>query len=311
MFSAPTGRLILTSTGAIRCASASTKRSLNGVTSLLLPPYILQPTKKWNWQARLIWTSAAPLYRTVWKCATFSPTCAERASASWPELEGKKVVLFLSRINFKKGLDILAPAFGRVLRCRSDAHLVLAGPDTDGYEARVRRWLAQEGALQNVTFTGLVEKDRKMSLLKRANLFVLPSYTENFGISVVEAMAAGLPVLVSNRVNIWREIHNAGAGIVVNPDVTEVAEAVLRLLENPSLAKEMGAQGRRVARERFSWESVGERLVGSVPERCVPKRRRALTRVTQRVRRSYQSCQARSVLATPADLGRPQLSLIL
>ena len=101
-----------------------------------------------------------------------------------------------------------------------------------------------------------------MSLLQRANLFVLPSYTENFGIAVVEAMAAGLPVLVSNRVNIWREIHDAGAGMVVNPDVTEVADAILRLMDNPSLAKGMGAQGRRIARERFSWESVGERLVG-------------------------------------------------
>jgi glycosyltransferase involved in cell wall biosynthesis len=192
---------------------------------------------------------------------TLPPACTTLATSLWPELNEKRVVLFLGRINFKKGLDILVAAFGRVLRQRRDTHLVLAGPDTNGYEARVRRWLAEEQATHNVTFTGMVERERKISLLNRADLFVLPSYTENFGIAVVEAMAAGLPVLVSNRVNLWPEIQNAGAGIVINPDVGELTTALLTLLDHPSHAMEMGARGRLLALERFSWESVGERLM--------------------------------------------------
>jgi glycosyltransferase involved in cell wall biosynthesis len=183
------------------------------------------------------------------------------ADTIWPQLAGKKLVLFLSRINFKKGLDILARAFGHIYRTRQNAHLVIAGPDTDGYAARVRRWLAEEGALEAVTFTDMVLGERKAALLRRADLFVLPSYTENFGIAVVEAMAAGLPVVISNQVNIWSEIAAARAGLVVKPDVLEVAQAMLTLLDNPSLANEMGERGRCLAQEKFSWQVAADELL--------------------------------------------------
>lgn len=188
--------------------------------------------------------------------------CAEHAAeAMWPQLRGKKVVVFLSRVNFKKGLDILAGAFGQLYRARRDAHLVIAGPDNDGYAARVRSWLGEEGALEATTFTGMVQDERKEALLKRADVFVLPSYTENFGIAVVEAMAAGLPIVISNRVNIWREIDDARAGLVMNPDPTEVARAMLTLFDNPTIAREMGESGRRLVRERFSWRAAGDQLI--------------------------------------------------
>ena len=190
------------------------------------------------------------------------PVAAENAANTiWPQLAGKKLLLFLSRVNFKKGLDNLARAFGEIHRLRHDAHLVIAGPDTDGYATRVRRWLAEEGALEAATFTGMVLGERKAALLRRADLFVLPSYTENFGIAVVEAMAAGLPVVISSGVNIWREVIAAGAGLVVEPNAPEVAQAMLTLLDNPSLAKQMGESGRCVAREKFSWQAAGDQLV--------------------------------------------------
>jgi glycosyltransferase involved in cell wall biosynthesis len=184
----------------------------------------------------------------------------EKADIIWPELAGKRTILFLGRINFKKGLDVLARAFGQIRRLRRDVHLVIAGPDTDGYGARVRGWLAEQGALEATTFTGMVLDERKAALLARADLFLLASYTENFGIAVVEAMAAGLPVVISNKVNIWREIEAAQAGVVVNPDAHEAAQAMLALLDNPSAAKEMGERGYRLARERFSWRVVGDQL---------------------------------------------------
>jgi glycosyltransferase involved in cell wall biosynthesis len=125
----------------------------------------------------------------------------------------------------------------------------------------VRGWLAEERALEAATFTGMVLGETKAALLKRADLLVLPSYTENFGIAVVEAMAAGLPVVISNKVNIWREVSEAGAGLVVNVDPTEVADAVLTLLANPTLALEIGRRGYTLAREHFSWDATGHRLL--------------------------------------------------
>jgi glycosyltransferase involved in cell wall biosynthesis len=183
------------------------------------------------------------------------------ADLLWPELSAKKVVLFLGRMNFVKGLDVLAAAFGEVRRSRSDAHLFLAGPDTVNYASKVREWIGNEGALEAATFAGAVVGSQKSALLKRADMFVLSSYSENFGIAVVEAMAAGLPVVISNRVNIWREVHEAGAGLVVEPNAHEVAAAILKLLADPSLAKQMGKCGRRLVRKRFTWDVAGERLL--------------------------------------------------
>jgi glycosyltransferase involved in cell wall biosynthesis len=188
-------------------------------------------------------------------------SAAETVAPQWSELAEKKVVLFLGRINFKKGLDLLAKAFGEVRRNRGDAHLLIAGPDSDGYVDQVRSWLSDEGALDAVTFAGMVTGSRKIALLKRAEMFVLPSYSENFGIAVAEAMAAGLPVVISNKVNIWREVDEAGAGLVVNPDAHEVTGAILKLLEYPALAKQMGERGRRLVQDRFTWDVAGEKLL--------------------------------------------------
>jgi glycosyltransferase involved in cell wall biosynthesis len=183
------------------------------------------------------------------------------ADALWPELAGKTVLLFLSRINFKKGLAIVAKAFGRIHRARPDTRLVIAGPDTDGYGARVREWLAAAGVLDATTFTGMLLGEKKAALLQRASLFLLPSYSENFGLAIVEAMAAGLPVVISDRVNIWREIAAARAGVAVTPEAEQVATAALALLGDPAAARDMGERGRRLASERFSWRTTGDRLV--------------------------------------------------
>jgi len=189
------------------------------------------------------------------------PTARGVLADRWPETIGKRVLLYLGRINFKKGLDLLAQAFGRIARELTDVHLLIAGPDSDGYAAKVRLWLSEQGVLDRTTFTGMVEGEAKAEALAESAMFVLPSYTENFGIAVVEAMAAGLPVVISNRVNIWREIATARAGLVVNTDAGEVADAMRALLASPEHAAEMGRNGERLAREHFSWESAGGRLM--------------------------------------------------
>jgi glycosyltransferase involved in cell wall biosynthesis len=184
-----------------------------------------------------------------------------RFRAKWRITPNKNIILFLGRINFKKGLDLLVSAFSQISKCREDLHLVLAGPDGEGYGAKVRHWLMREGALSKTTFTGMVAGSDKLDILAAAQLFVLPSYTENFGLAVVEAMAAGLPVVISNKVNIWREIFEAHAGVVVNCDAEELAGAMERLLLNSVDAKEMGERGLRLVKERFTWERVAPQMI--------------------------------------------------
>lgn len=178
----------------------------------------------------------------------------------YPEIGSRKVIIYFGRVNFKKGLDILSRAFGQLLRQRQDVHLVIAGPDDEGYGDKVRGWLYEGRALEHTTFTGMLSGFDKWAALRDANIFVLPSYSENFGIAVVEAMACGLPVVISNKVNIWREVESAGAGIVIGCNAEECTQAMAWLLDHPREAREMGAKGAAFVRERFNWSTVGAQL---------------------------------------------------
>mgnify|MGYP001099494205 CR=1 FL=1 len=179
----------------------------------------------------------------------------------YPELEGRKIILFLSRINFKKGMDVLARAFGEVARKRNDVNLVLAGPDNEGYGIKVRNWLEEEIVLSRSLFTGMLLGEEKLSVLRDSDLFVLPSYSENFGIAVVEAMACGLPVIISNKVNIWREVVEAGAGLVTDCDSHQVAEAILEVLDDSPLAEDMGERGKKLVAEKYAWPKIVDKLI--------------------------------------------------
>jgi glycosyltransferase involved in cell wall biosynthesis len=174
---------------------------------------------------------------------------------TYPGLAGRRIILFLGRINFKKGLDILARAFGQISRMRPDTHLVLAGPDSEDYGAKVRRWLGQEGVLDRTTFTGMLHGRIKRGAYETASVFVLPSYTENFGLTIVEASAYGVPVVVSTKVNIWREILAANCGLMTECDAEHVAAAVLSLLDDSEAARAIAARGPLFAKT-FGWESV-------------------------------------------------------
>ena len=174
----------------------------------------------------------------------------------FPEIGPKRIILFLGRINFKKGLDLLVQAMARVVRHRQDVHLVVAGPDDDGWGARVKEWLKGEGILGCATFTGMLLGEEKLAALRDAQMFVLPSYSENFGLAVIEAMACGLPVVISDQVNIWREVEAAGAGLVVPCDAASLAAALERLLADPGLAAAMGQQGRDLVARRFQWGNI-------------------------------------------------------
>jgi glycosyltransferase involved in cell wall biosynthesis len=188
------------------------------------------------------------------------PAAGERFRSKYSATMGRRLVVYFGRINFKKGLDILARAFAHVARDRSDLHLVLAGPDTEGYGQKVRGWLAEGGVLEKATFTGLLEREDRFAALQQAEVFALPSYSENFGQVVAEAMASGVPVVISDQVNIWREVSQAGAGLVVPCDAEATAQALRRLLDDSEQGRQMGSNGRRWVAEHLPWKVVGTQM---------------------------------------------------
>ena len=143
-----------------------------------------------------------------------------------PELAGKRFLLYLSRIHEKKGCDLLLNAFARLIQRPEGAsdlthlRLVIAGPAADAYGAAMKALAKQLGIDHLVSWPGMLTGDEKWGAFHSADAFVLPSHQENFGIAVAEALACGLPVLISNRVNIWREVRLHEAGLVEGDDLS-------------------------------------------------------------------------------------------
>ncbi len=151
----------------------------------------------------------------------------------YPRLREKRIILFLGRIHHKKGCDLLVRAFHKLVSTRpgpaggDDVRLVMAGPDESGW-ARELRVLAQScDVADKIEWPGMLTGDLKLGAFRAADVFALPSHQENFGIAVVEALACGVPVLISDKVNIWREIAEDGAGLV-EPDTETGAYFLLQ-----------------------------------------------------------------------------------
>ena len=152
---------------------------------------------------------------------------AERMFEEYPVLRGKRIVLFMGRIHPKKGCDLLLQAFAKAFRGNADWHLLMVGPDQLGWQAELEHLAASLGIAGQITWTGPRMGDAKWGCLAAAEVFALPSHQENFGIAVAEALAAGTPVLISDKVNIWREIQKEQAGLV-SPDTVEGMTGLLR-----------------------------------------------------------------------------------
>jgi glycosyltransferase involved in cell wall biosynthesis len=147
--------------------------------------------------------------------------------ARWPELRGKKLVLFLGRIHPKKGCDLAIRAFAEVFSHDAEWQLVLAGPDQMGWQANLESLLPDLQMEGRCTFTGMISGDQKWGALSAADCFFLPSHQENFGVVVAEALACGTAVLISDKVNIWREVEAGGCGLVA-PDTLAGTISLLR-----------------------------------------------------------------------------------
>jgi glycosyltransferase involved in cell wall biosynthesis len=171
------------------------------------------------------------------------------------------VWLFLGRLNHKKGLDLLAQAFVQFCRHCSDTLLLVAGPDDDGLGRRFKSECQRGGVAERVRLPGFVDRGQVPQILAVADLWILPSYSENFGIGVVEAMAAQLPVLITDKVNIWQAVQESGAGVVIRAETTSVLEGMLRLARlSPQERAAMGQRGRELCRRTFSWQNSARQL---------------------------------------------------
>jgi glycosyltransferase involved in cell wall biosynthesis len=155
----------------------------------------------------------------------------------YPELRGKRLALFVGRIHPKKGCDLVIEAFAKVLTRHSDWHLVIAGPDQVGWQKELNYRIAQLSLASRITWTGMVSGAMKRGAFRAAEVFVLPSHQENFGVAVAEALAFGLPALISNKVNTWREIVDDGAGLVSEDTVEGTCSMLQSYLSMPEEKK--------------------------------------------------------------------------
>jgi glycosyltransferase involved in cell wall biosynthesis len=172
-----------------------------------------------------------------------------------PELRGRRFLLFLARIHEKKGCDLLIEAFARVKDTEPDVHLVMAGPDQVGMQAKLESRAQQLGIAARVHWPGMIGGDVKWGALRTCEAFILPSHQENFGVSVAEALLAGRPVLLSYAVNIWPEIENDGVGLADDDTLDGTVRLLERWFSLPALEKAaMAARAQPCFAARFSLE---------------------------------------------------------
>jgi len=190
--------------------------------------------------------------------------------AKYPETAGKVLVLFLSRFHQKKGLELLIDACARAKAGRTDAQLVLAGGGDPDYVTQVSQKVRETGLSRCITITGQLSEEEKLAALADADLFVLPSFGENFGLAVVEAMACGVPVLISDKVGIWPEIAEADAGMVAPCDPAKIADAIDRLVYDPEWRATLASRGRKLVHAHFSMDRMAERMERAYQLLCRP-----------------------------------------
>jgi glycosyltransferase involved in cell wall biosynthesis len=184
-----------------------------------------------------------------------------------PAVRDRPFLLFLGRIHPKKGCDILIEAFGRVARAWPELQLVVAGPDESGLLPQLQVLALKLGIQDRIHWPGLLKGAAKWGAMQSCSAFILPSHQENFGIAVAEAMACGRPVLITNKVQIWREVKDSGAGLVANDDVDGIASLLTSYLEMPqSRRNEMARNARAGFVRYFEMNQVVDGLIPVLAE---------------------------------------------
>jgi glycosyltransferase involved in cell wall biosynthesis len=172
-------------------------------------------------------------------------------------------LLFLSRIDRKKGLELLLPALEQLAAEEIPFHLTIAGtnPQDPDYEKSILDRFQTSCLASRITLSGFVSGPAKWALLRSADLFVLPSYYENFGIAVAEAMAAGVPVVISDRVHIWQEIQQSESGWIATCEVSSLTDQLRSALQNQTERQRRGQNAQAHAQTTYEWKAIGDRLI--------------------------------------------------
>jgi len=189
----------------------------------------------------------------------------------WPEAKQKlhdvygistttPVVLFLSRLHPKKRPDLLLQALSQLADQNYEFHLILAGSGEPDYLSYLTNLVSSLDLTSRTSIPGFVMGQDKDLLLQGSDVFVLPSFSENFGIAVAEAMAAGLPVIITPDVQISPEIAAEKAGLVIKGEVEPLADMIAQLLTSPNLRRELGENGKRLVSRRYSWSAIAQNL---------------------------------------------------
>lgn len=178
------------------------------------------------------------------------------------------IILFMSRIEPKKGLNILIPALEKVLAKQINFQFILAGsnPQDPEYEAKIKQQIQQSSIAEKTIITGFVTGMVKTALLKVADLFVLPSYYENFGIAVAEAMATGTPVVISKGIYIWEDVEQAEAGWVGDNNIDDIANLIETALQNQPERQRRGANAQNYALQYYSWDAIAQQMIQAYQE---------------------------------------------
>ncbi len=183
----------------------------------------------------------------------------------------KKLVLFMSRLNAKKGLDLLLPGFWDYVHKHPDTVLVLAGSD-DGYEAPARQFIARHNLGDSIRMVGMLTGDDKKAALADADLFTLPSYSEGFSMAVLEAMASGTPTLVSDRVGFGETIReHEAAGVLSGLTAESVKESLEKMLGDDQLRERIALNATALLKKQYDINLVAKQLLDEYSKIIKPK----------------------------------------
>jgi len=189
-------------------------------------------------------------------------------AARWPATEGRRCLLHLGRVHEKKGPDLVLRAFARHLQTRPAAegwHLIMAGPADHPYGVAMQALAGELGLEQHVTWTGMIAGELKWGGYFQSEAFLLPSHQENFGIVVAESLACARPVLISNQVNIWREIDAAGAALVEPDDLAGTERLLTRWSALSAVERaDLAVKARACFTARFGIAASAASLIGAV-----------------------------------------------
>lgn len=166
------------------------------------------------------------------------------------------LVMFLGRLNFKKGVDVLIDSFAAARASAGEIKLAIVGPDDEGLRAALEAQVEKLGLGAEIVFTGALYGEQRTDALAAADIWTLSSHTENFGIAVIEAMAAGAATIISPAVNLAPDVERAGAGVVAPLDPAQFGAAIAELARDSQRRAQVAETGREFVR-RYDWSVVG------------------------------------------------------